>query len=192
MTDNRSGPLDELISPLSQLFVILIVAFVLMTAGSVTTGLVSTALHVSVLIMILLGGYRTVTAPPPRERFEVGTFHGGHQYNETTIEATVDIRYDEDEQMKVRTVECTAVAEDGTTIFRERDTDVIGEKPHSFNLLGGDFDGVRSTTDHILAVSTPVHEYVDEWLASEGNDPAVKAALETEFVNIESEMSQER
>lgn len=191
MTDGRSRSLNELISPLGQLFVIFIAAFGFLLAGTVTTALVSTALHVSALIMFLLGNYRIVTTPPPPERFKIGTFHGGHQYNGVTIGATVEIQYDEDERMKLRTVECTAVAEDGTTILCESDTDVVGEKPHLFDLLGGDFDGVRSTTDHILAVSSPVHEYVDEWLTSGGSDPAVKAALKTEFEGIESELERE-
>lgn len=190
-----NGDIDvaDSILPSSQgtVMVMIIITSGLLLAGHVTTDLLSSVLYVSAFIVFLLGSYRISTTLPPPEIFEIGMFHGRHQYRDVTIEVTVEIRYDEHEVLKLRDVKCTAVAEDGTVIISESDMDRVGEKPYYFGLFGGDFDNVRSTIDHILAVSNPVHEHVDGWLASGGNDPMIKSALETEFENIESEIERE-
>lgn len=191
MTDHGE-PADELISPFGQMFVVIGVALVFAFGGTLTTGFLSTALLAIGLIIFFLGSHRVLITAHPLERFEVGTFRAGHKYNGVTITADVEIQYEEDGRAKTRTVECAAVAENGTTIFHERDTEPVGEKPDMFGLVGGDFDGVRSTTDHILAVSAPVHEYVDEWLGAGGNDPMIKSTLETEFATSDPERNRAR
>jgi hypothetical protein len=188
MTEDHNEIPDELISPIPQMFAVAVVAAMFAIGGIITIGSVSTALYAVALIAFLVGSHRALVSDYPLERFEVGPFEASHPYKRVTITTDVEIQYDEDERAKTRTVECAAVAEDGTTIFCESDTEAVGEKLHLFGLVGGDYDNVRSTTDHILAVSPPVREYVDEWIAAEGNDPEVKAALETEFETTGNEM----
>ena len=192
MSDNHSEPPRARNYPtlIYNLAAVCITGGIFVFGGLLTSGLVSTGLFIFAVVVVLYGGY--LVLKPPTHRFEVGTFPASHQYNGVTITAEVEIQYD-DEGVKRRTVECAAVAEDGTTIVRECDTEPVGTKPDTLlrgpnvRLDGGDFDGVQSTSDHILAVSAPIHEYVDEWHAAEGNDLAVKAALETEFDTTDPE-----
>lgn len=180
-------PITERISPLGRILVVCATALMFALGGLATTGFVSTVLFVVALALFALGSYRMVTAPEPPERFEVGSYRADHEYRGVTITAVAEVWYagPRDEEIeKFRAVEVAALTEDGTAIVRESDTETVGSKLDRFGLVGGDFDSARSTSDHILAVATPVHEYLDEWLAAEGNDLAVKAALETEFEDM--------
>lgn len=186
VTDHSDHPHAHFSDRIRNLAEVCLAAGVFVFGGIIASGILSISLFVVGLVMFLYGSYLVLS--PPTYRFEIGTYRAGHQYNGVTITAEVEIHYD-DEGVKRRMVECAALAEDGTTIIRESDNEPVGTKPDA-GLDGGDFDGVQSTTDHVLVIATSVHEYVDEWLGAGGNDMEIKTSLETEFGTINSEMEQ--
>lgn len=181
----------ERASPSTQLILLCLVLAGIALSGSVFPALAG--LVIPLLLVVASVGYLFIRSNiDPTPRFEVGTSVASHEYHGLPITVTTEIEYtggdvESEDMIKHRTVECVVRDEDETHIARETDTDIVGDQPFFGGILGGDREDVRSTTEHVMAVVPEVREQADEWRMAGGNDPELKSALETEFVDVKAD-----
>lgn len=132
------------------------------------------------------------TYSPSNQRFELGTRSAEHQYGPISFETESTIEYAAENEnlqqnsgMKLRTVECEAFTDDGENIASATETQAVGSRPLSIfaflEFAGGDRTDVQSTERHVREVTSKVKENALERIATGGDDPELKAALETEL-----------
>jgi hypothetical protein len=150
-------------------------------------------------MIVLIGGLVSISMglvlhnnlSPVHHRFEPGTRSAEHQYGpfmiraESTIEVDTEGMSKEYARPKTRTIKCEAITEDGETLVSESDTEIVGDTPLTLlpgiTIRRGDSSHAQSTENHVQEVSSQVKEDAVTQIANNGNDPDLKAALESEL-----------
>lgn len=163
--------------------------FARITEEAITTGIILMGFMLCFMAVML---YSTLS--PVNERFEIGTRTAQHQYGPFRIEVESTIKYvddfaeieeNENPGIKTRTINCRAITKEGDVIASKHDTQVVGSRPLSifmfFSLGGGDNPDIQSTNRRIMTIASEVKDEAIEHIANNGNDPEIKAALESQL-----------